>query len=262
MLAPQLVRGLRLALEALARLGELGVARQEQLERDALVQVLVPCGEDHPHAADPDDPLDAVLAEKERPLGGDWEAGEGVVLRGSSAASDRFVVGVGPYGSDVKGGRPFWRLAIARQGSRFAGVSHAEHGCLSRGTRRSLRPEKARDCWNFPAGTGPAPRLVMSTRNPASLVVFALVASLAGGCSSATPRVAFAVKESAVAKVMTPDSVPTTESLRQPRPLPLRTRPRRRRGASTTSSGLLFLTAKQAVPPSAGRRHGKPAVAR
>ena len=70
-LASQLVRGLRLTLKTLPRLGQLGEARQEKLERHTLVEMLVARGEDHPHPADADDPLDAVLAEEERPLRGD-----------------------------------------------------------------------------------------------------------------------------------------------------------------------------------------------
>ena len=53
----------------------------------------------------------------------------------------------------------------------------------------------------------------MSTRPPPSaLLLLAFVAGLAGGCSSATPRVAFAVKESAVARITAPDSAPATEA--------------------------------------------------
>lgn len=53
----------------------------------------------------------------------------------------------------------------------------------------------------------------MSTRNPTrSLLLLAFVAGMAGGCSSTTPRIAFAVKESTVARITAPDSLPATET--------------------------------------------------
>lgn len=53
----------------------------------------------------------------------------------------------------------------------------------------------------------------MSRRTPASpLLLLAFVAGLAGGCSSATPRIAFSVKESTVARVTAADAVPATEA--------------------------------------------------
>jgi hypothetical protein len=53
----------------------------------------------------------------------------------------------------------------------------------------------------------------MSTRPPASpLLLLAFVAGLAGGCSSTTPRIAFAVKESTVARITAPDAARSMEA--------------------------------------------------